>query len=161
MKFHTLRDFYLHELRDLFSSANQIVDAMSRMNEGTTSEDLREALSDRLDEAQSQISTVRAICQKLGESPEGGFSEGTQDALQEAMEWAEENADSAVLDAGLIAALQRLIHYEIAAFGCARTHAKVLGETSAQKLLQECVDQSEAADRELTALAEVLNREAV
>ena len=161
MSFHHLQDLYLHELRDLFSSANQIVDAMPQMNEGTTSEDLREAFAYHLDDAQSQLSTVRAICQELGESPEGGFSEGTQGAIQEAMDWAEENANSAVLDAGLIAALQRLIHYEIAAFGCARTHAKVLGETSAQKLLQECVDQAEAADRQLTTLAETLNPEAI
>ena len=53
IKFHNLRDLYLHELRDLFSSANQLVDALTRMNEGTTSDDLREAFTDHLDEAQS------------------------------------------------------------------------------------------------------------
>ena len=161
MKFYTLRDLYLHELRDLFSSANQIVDALTDMNEGTTSADLREFFTDHLDEAQGQLAAVRAILEPLGESSEGGFSEGTQGAIDEAMEWAEENAESAVLDAGLVAALQRLIHSEIASLGCARTHAKVLGETSAHKLLQDCVDQAEATDKRLTLLAETLNQEAV
>ena len=161
MRFHNLRDLYLHGLRDLFGSANQTVDALSRMNEGTTSDDLREAFTDHLDQAQSQISIVRTICEKLGESPEGGFSKGTEGIIKEAMDWAEEKADSAVLDAGLVAVLQRLIHSEIAAFGCARTRAKVLGEVSAQQLLQDCVDQAEMTDKRLTALAETLNREAV
>ena len=160
MKFHNLRDLYVHELRDLFSSANQIVDAITRMNEATSSEELRTAFTDHLDQAQAEISTVQTVLQMLGEAPEGGFSAGTQGAIQEAMEWAEENADSAVLDAGLVASLQRLIHYEIAAFGCTRTHAKVLGETAAQHLLQNCLDDLEAADKELTVLAETLNQEA-
>lgn len=161
MKFHTLRDLYLHELRDLFSSANQIVDALPKLTEATVADKLRAAFTAHLDEAQGQIRRVSAIFKTHGESSEGGFSEGTHGAIQEAIEWAEENADSEVLDAGLIAALQRLLHYEIAAFGCTRTHAKVLGETEAQKFLQDCLNEAEATDKRLTALAETINKVAV
>ena len=158
MKFHNLRDLYLYELRDLFSSANQLVDVLPKLTEATAADALRDAFTKHLDEAQGQIARVHAIFETLGERSEGGFSEGMHGSIQEATEWAGENADSEVLDAGLIAALQRLLHYEIAALGCTRTHAKVLGEASAQKLLQDCLDEAEAADKRLTGLAETINK---
>ena len=160
MKFHTLRDLYLYEMRDLFSSANQIVEVLPKLIDATVSDDLRAVFTTHLDEAQGQIARVHAVFECLGESSEGGFSQGTHGAIQEALKWAEENADSAVLDAGLIAALQRLLHYEIAVFGCARTHAKVLGDSSSQKLLQDCLDEAEATDKRLTTLAERINKKA-
>ncbi len=158
MKFHNLRDLYLYELRDLFSSANQLVEALPKLTEATVADELRATFTKHLDEAQGQISRVHAIFETLGESSEGGFSAGMHGSIQEATEWAGENADSEVLDAGLIAALQRLLHCEIAAFGCTRTHAKVLGEGVAQKLLQDCLDEAEATDKRLTVLAETINK---
>jgi ferritin-like metal-binding protein YciE len=80
--------------------------------------------------------------------------------VEEGAEWMEEDADPDVMDAGLIACAQRVEHYEMAGYGCVRTYAQVLGETTAAKLLQKTLDEEGAADKKLTQLAERINVEA-
>ncbi len=160
MKFSNLRDLYLHELKELYSLANQVVDFLPRMRDAAANDDLLEAFSRHADEAQEQIARVHAIYPKPEGSPEGEFSDGTHGLIVEAQTWISENAESEVMDAGLIAALQRILHHEIASYGCARTWAKLLGETSAEKFLQESLDEAIATDKKLTEIAGAVNAEA-
>jgi ferritin-like metal-binding protein YciE len=158
MKFNTLRDLYLHELQDLHSSANQVVDALPAFVEVAVSEPLQAAFTKQLDEAQGRIARLRAIFKAGGDSREGEPCQGIHGLIVEAKSWMQENAESAVMDAGLIASAQRILHHEIVGYGCVRTYAKLLGEPdTTQHFLQESLDETEAADRRLTKIAETIN----
>lgn len=161
-KLATLRDLYIEELRDLYSAENQITKALPKMMKAASAPELKAAFEKHLKETEGQIERLETIFEGLGESPKGKTCAAMKGLVEEGSELMSEDADPSVMDAGLIAAAQRVEHYEMAGYGSARTFAQHLGETKAVKLLQATLDEEGATDKALTALAEsVINPQSV
>jgi ferritin-like metal-binding protein YciE len=154
MKLESLKDLYLEQLKDLYSAESQIIDALPRMAEAAGSADLRKAFNDHLRQTEEHVRRLERIFQDLQESPKGQTCEGMKGLLKEGAEMTKMKGDPAVLDAGLIAAAQRVEHYEMAGYGTVRTYAQILGEKNQAKLLKQTLDEEGEADKKLTQLAE-------
>lgn len=154
MKLDSLKKLYVHQLKDLFSAENQILAALPKMVEAANDEDLKQAFKDHLGETQRQVERLETIFSALDFGPHGEHCKGAEGLIAEAEGLLSADIEQPVLDAGLIAAAQRIEHYEMAGYGCARTYAEKLGDQQAADLLQESLDEESAADRALTRLAE-------
>jgi ferritin-like metal-binding protein YciE len=162
MKLSSLDDLFLEELRDLYDAEKQIVKALPKMVEAASSEDLAAAFEEHLTVTQAQVKRLEQIFTELDEKPGGKKCAAMKGLLEEGKELIEEGEPSAVLDAGLISAAQKVEHYEMAGYGTARTFARLLGHDEAAELLQETLDEEKETDRKLTELAEnIVNAEAV
>ena len=162
MKLKTLHDLYVEELKDLYSAEHQILKALPKMATAASDAQLAKAFTDHLAQTEEQVARLDKIFTKLDVSPRGKTCKAMKGLLEEGKEILDEDADPAVKDAALIAAAQRVEHYEMAGYGCVRTFARLLGEDEAADLLQETLDEEGAADEALTTLAEtVINAEAV
>ena len=161
MKIETLRDLYVEQLQDLYSAETQLVEALPKMAKAATNTQLKAGFEQHLAETQRQVQRLEQIFQQLGEKPGSTTCKGMQGLIKEGEEMIKSKGDNAAIDAGLIAAAQRVEHYEIAGYGCVRTYAQQLGETQAMSLLQTTLDEEGATDKKLTQLAEsVINLEA-
>ena len=162
MKLNSLRDLFVDVIKDLHSAEAQIVKALPRLAKAASSPELRQAFEEHLEETENQVRRLEQIAEKLGISPKGKRCRGMEGLLEEAREVLEEDGDDTVLDAAFIAAAQKVEHYEIAGYGCARTYAEMLGDTRAAELLQESLDEEMAADQKLTEIAErIVNPNAI
>ena len=160
MKVETLHDLYVEELRDLYSAENQLLKALPKMARAATSTELREAFESHLAETEGQVERLDTIFAELGVKATGKKCKAMEGLIEEGKELMDEDIDPEVLDAGLIAAAQRVEHYEIAGYGCVRTYANLLGYGEAARLLQETLDEEGSADKKLTALSEEINVDA-
>ncbi|SRR6266851_4363881 len=154
MKLATLRELYITELRDLFSAENQILKALPKMVKAASSEDLKNAFTEHLEQTRTHVERLERIFDKLHTSPKGKKCRGMEGLIEEGKELLEENAEPEVLDAGLIAAAQKVEHYEMAGYGCVRTYAKLLGDDQAAESLQETLNEEGETDKTLSDLAE-------
>ena len=162
MKLDSLRKLYLEELRDVYSAENQLLKALPKMAKGASSDELRQALEDHLEETQGQVERLEEIFEALGESPKGKTCQAMKGLVEEGSEILGEKGEESVIDAGIIAAAQKVEHYEIATYGTLRTWANLLGEDEAADLLQETLDEEGDADQRLNELAEeIVNPEAL
>ena len=149
------------ELKDLYSAEKQIIQALPKMIKACESPDLKRAFERHLEETRRQVERLDEIGEELGMRLTGKKCKGMEGLLEEGKEMMAE-LDEENMDAGLIGAAQKVEHYEIAAYGTARTHAELLGFRRAAKLLQQTLDEEGATDKKLTALAEsVANVEAI
>jgi ferritin-like metal-binding protein YciE len=161
MKLETLRDLYVEQLHDLYSAETQIVDALPKMVKAASNQQLQSAFQDHLGQTKQHVQRLETIFQQLGAKPKGEKCKGREGLLKEGEEMIKMKGDPAAIDAGLIAAAQRVEHYEMAGYGCVRTYAQTLGEQQSMAVLQQTLDEEGAADKKLTALAEnVINLEA-
>jgi ferritin-like metal-binding protein YciE len=150
------------ELKDLYSAENQIIKALPKMAKAATSPELRRAFERHLEETRRQVERLDQIGEELEVKLTGKKCKGMEGLLAEGRELMEEGLEEDALDAGLIGAAQKVEHYEIAAYGTARTHAEMLGYRRIAKLLQQTLNEEGATDKKLTQLAEsVVNYEAV
>ncbi len=154
MKLGSLQELYVEELKDLYSAENQLLQALPKMAKAASSSDLRTAFEDHLEQTRDQVERLEKIFKKLDASPKGKKCKAMEGLIEESNELLTEEAEPAVLDAALIAAAQRVEHYEMAGYGSVRTFARLLGDEEAADLLQETLDEEEAADKKLTELAE-------
>jgi ferritin-like metal-binding protein YciE len=162
MKLGTLHDLYVDELKDLYNAEHQLLKALPKMAKAASAPKLAQAFTDHLAETKGQIERLEKIFKKLDASPKGKTCKAMEGLIEEGKEVMEEDAEPTVMDAALIAAGQRVEHYEMAGYGCVRTFATLLGYKDAANLLQETLDEEGAADKKLTKLAEtVINVEAV
>ena len=149
------------ELKDLYSAENQIIKALPRMIKACESPELRRAFERHLEETRRQVDRLDQIGEELEIKMTGKKCKGMEGLIAEGKEHLQE-LDEQNIDAGLIGDAQKIEHYEIAAYGTARTHAELLGLRRVAKLLQQTLDEEGATDKKLTALAEsVANVEAV
>ena len=153
MALHDLGELYLDQIRDLYSAETQIVDALPKMIETATHEQLRSGFQHHLDQTREHVRRLEQIARRFNEDPDGKTCQGMKGLLKEGKETMKERADSDVLDAALIADAQRVEHYEIAAYGCARTYAEALDRMDDARLLQQTLDEEADTDRKLTAIA--------
>jgi len=150
------------ELKDLYSAENQIIKALPKMAKAASSPELRRAFERHLEETRRQVERLDQIGEELELKMTGKKCKGMEGLITEGKELLEEDLDEDALDAGLIGAAQKVEHYEIAAYGTARTHAEMLGYRRIAKLLQQTLNEEGATDKKLTQLAEsVVNYEAV
>ena len=157
-----LEELLVDELKDLYSAENQIIKALPRMAKAATSPDLRRAFERHLEETRRQVERLDQIGEELEMKMTGKKCKGMEGLIAEGKELLEEDLEEDALDAGLIGAAQKVEHYEIAAYGTARTHAEMLGFRKVAKLLQQTLNEEGATDKKLTQLAEnVINYEAV
>lgn len=160
MKNENLRDLLVEELKDLYSAENQLTKALPKVAKNADDPQLKKAIEHHLQETEGHVQRLEQIFEKLGKSPKGKTCEGMKGLITETDERIKEGGEPAVLDAGLIADAQRVEHYEISAYGSARTFANLLGEKEIVQLLEATLKEEKAADVKLTSLAEGINVEA-
>jgi len=161
MEIDTLRKLYVEELKDLYSAEKQILQALPRMAKKATNPQLKAGFEEHARQTEEQIKRLDRIFEGLGKSPRGKKCKGMEGLIEEGKEIMQEDMDEDTRDAGLIAAAQKVEHYEMAGYGTVRTYAQLLGENEAAKLLQTTLDEEGMTDKKLTALAESINVEAM
>jgi len=154
MKLETLKDLYIHELKDLYSAEKQLIRALPKMARAATNEKLASGFEEHLEQTKTHATRLEDILAHLDQTTRGPKCKGMEGVIAEGAEMIEEEADDEVRDAGLIAAAQRVEHYEIAGYGTARTYAELIGDTKGAKLLQTTLDEEAETDQKLTKLAE-------
>jgi ferritin-like metal-binding protein YciE len=153
-KMQTLGDLYIDMLKDLYSAEKQLVKALPKMAKNAQSPDLQKAFQEHLRQTEGHVERIERIFSDLNGSPRGKKCVGMEGLVEEGNELLQENVEPDVLDAGLIAAAQKVEHYEIASYGTVRTWAERLGYHNAAQLLQQTLDEEGEANKKLTQIAE-------
>lgn len=160
MKVENLRDLLVDELRDLYSAETQLTKALPKVAKHVHDNELKEAIQHHLKETENHVKRLEQIFQRLDESPKGKTCNGMKGLIEETDERMSDGGDKETLDAGIIADAQRVEHYEISAYGSARTFANLLREPEIVRLLEETLKEEKAADAKLNQCAETINVEA-
>jgi ferritin-like metal-binding protein YciE len=160
-KLTSLDDLLVHELQDIYNAENQITKALPKLIKAATNAELRAAFERHLDETEHQIERLEQVFKLLGVPAKGRKCDAMAGIIEEGKKMLEEDASPEVRDAALIAAAQKVEHYEIAAYGCVATYAEMLGYDQVHRLLGETLNEEELTDQKLSDLAEsVVNVEA-
>jgi ferritin-like metal-binding protein YciE len=154
MALDTMQELLIEELRDIHSAEQQLVKALPRMAAVATTPSLQDALQDHLADTEGQVRRLEQIFEALGQKAGGRKCKGMEGLIEEADEMAGEKGSEQVRDAAIIASAQRVEHYEIASYGCAINHARLLGQEEVASLLEQSLMEEKAADERLSAIAE-------
>lgn len=154
MKTTTLAELLEDELKDIHSAETQIIEALPKMIEAAESKDLRAAFEKHLEQTRVHLQRLEEISKDLNVSPSGEKCKGMEGLIQEGQEVIESDMESEPKQAALIGAAQRVEHYEIAAYGTARAHARQLGYLKAVELFTQTLNEEKETDQKLTQLAE-------
>ncbi|HVY69780.1 MAG TPA: ferritin-like domain-containing protein [Verrucomicrobiae bacterium] len=149
-----LHKLFLDELADLYDAENQLVKALPKMAKAAESDELREAFESHLEETRNQVQRLEEVAESLDVKLKRKPCKAMQGLVAEASELMEEQADTTALDAALIAAAQKVEHYEMASYGTVCAWAREMGHTEALALLKSTLDEESAADTKLTEIAE-------
>lgn len=161
MKLESLRELLIEELQDIYSAENMILSALPKMVEEATSVELRNAFNQHLQQTRVHVQRLDQIFDQIPKiDRKDKKCKGMEGIIKDAKDLLSEDAEPEVLDAGMIAGAQRVEHYEIAAYGTARTYANLLGKNDWAQLLQQTLEEERETDVKLTQLAERLNLEA-
>jgi len=152
MKLTTLEKLFEDLLKDTYSAENQLLKALPRMAKAATAKPLKDAFTGHLEETRRQVERLSEIGTKLGIKLSGKKCVAMEGLIEEANELLKEDGEAALIDAALIMAAQKVEHYEISAYGSARTLAEHLGYDEVAELLQETLEEESAADEKLTAI---------
>jgi ferritin-like metal-binding protein YciE len=161
MKFDNLYDLFLGEIKDLYDAEHQIVEALPKMHKAASSAELQDAIQQHLKQTKMHIKRLENVFEIIAEDPKRETCDAMKGLLAEGDEIIKENEESSALDAALIAAAQRVEHYEIAGYGTVRTYAQVLGFDDAVDVLQQTLDEEGDTNKKLTELAKKVNAQAV
>ena len=153
-KMATLDDLYIDLLKDLYSAEKQLVKALPKIAKNAQSPDLQKAFQEHLKQTEGHVERIERIFSDMDGSPRGKKCVGMEGLIEEGNELLQEDAEPDVLDAGLIAAAQKVEHYEISGYGTARAWAQRLGYNSAARLLQQTLEEESLANEKLTKIAE-------
>jgi len=149
----TLHELFEDGLKDMYNAEKQLIKALPKMVKMAKNSRLKQGFENHLRETESHAQRVEMACATLGIKPSGMVCRAMKGLIEEGSEWMEEDAEPEVMDASLIAAAQRVEHYEIAGYGCVRTYAQLLGNEKAARLLQQTLDEEGKTDKLLTDLA--------
>lgn len=158
---NSLKDLLIDELRDLYSAETQLVKALPKMAKAASNDDLKQGILAHLEETRGHVDRLDRSLRILGASVKGKTCHAMKGLVEEGEEAIDTKAPPAIRDANLIGAAQRVEHYEIAAYGTARSFAETLGEEEIAELLQESLDEEGETDKKLTTIAAAVNEEAV
>ncbi len=162
MKFETMEDLFLDEIQDLYDVEQRLVKALPGMSEAATFPELRRAFQEHLTETEGHVGRLERVFALMGKDPKAKTSDAMKGLVKEGESMIDDIDGSPLRDAALIAAANRVEHYEIAAYGSARTFAQMLGMTEAASLLTQTLQEEKAADQKLTKIAEgLVNDEAL
>jgi ferritin-like metal-binding protein YciE len=161
MEIDSLEKLYVDELKDLYSAEKQLVQALPRMAKKAMNPQLRAGFEEHLEVTKKQVERLDQIFERLERSPRGKKCKAMEGLIEEGKEMMQEDMEPEVMDAALIAAAQRIEHYEIAGYGTVRTYARLLGQEEDARLLQLTLDEEGNTDKKLTQLAESVNVEAM
>lgn len=153
-EFHSLNDLFIHELGDLYDAEKRLTTALPKMAEAATNSDLKQAFQSHLAETEQHVHRLESIYQMLGKAPERETCDAMKGLISEGSDAISAKGDPDVRDAALIAAAQRVEHYEIAGYGTLRTFARQLGMNDVANTLQQTLDEEGEADKKLTRIAE-------
>ena len=153
-----LQEVFFEELGDIYSAENQLVKALPKMVKVAQSQELKDAFSAHLGETENHVERIEQIFQLFGKAARGRKCKGMEGLIDEAKEVISENKETSGLDAALICAAQKVEHYEIAAYGCLRAWARIMDHQQAVDLLQQTLNEEEAADEKLNQIAERSNQ---
>lgn len=157
-----LEDLFEHQLKDLYSAESQLIKALPKMAKTATDSKLKKAFEDHLEETKNQKKRLEEVCEELGIKPTGETCKAMEGLIKEAESFIEEDAESEVKDAGLIAEAQRVEHYEISGYGTAVRYAKELGHDKIANKLHKTLEEEYKADEKLNKMAEGrLNKKAI
>ena len=154
MSIGSLKDLYFDELGDLYDAETQIIRTLPRLAEATRAPELRDALMKHCEESRLHLERLELIFTHWGERRRSRPCGGVTGIVQEADDRLHDVTTDEARDASIIGAAQRIEHYEIAAYRCARTYARRLNRTDEARLLQETLDEEGRADRRLMEIAE-------
>jgi ferritin-like metal-binding protein YciE len=152
-EFNSLDDLFLHQLKDLYDAEHRLIEALPKMAEKASNASLRNAFEGHLQETEKQVERLEMIFENIGQEPERVKCAAMVGLVTEGDEVIDAEGDADVLDAALIAAAQRVEHYEISGYGTARAFAQRLGNAYAAELLQQSLDEESAADKKLNGIA--------
>jgi|SRR5271163_1946696 ferritin-like metal-binding protein YciE len=159
MKLESLRDLYLDQLQDLYNAEQQLIKALPKMAKAASSEELKTAFNQHLEKTREHALRIESICEQMGEKADGKKCKAMEGLVKEGDEVISEDMDDKIKDAALIAAAQRVEHYEMAGYGCVRAYATKLGDAAAANILGQTLDEEKEADTTLNGIAEHLNFE--
>jgi ferritin-like metal-binding protein YciE len=154
MKLTTLDDLLLDQIKDIYFAEKHLTKALPKLARAAESDELKRAFTDHLKETQQHVVRLERVFKMLGAVPKAKRCPAIIELIEEGGEMIDEDANPEVRDAGLIAAAQRVEHYEIAAYGCARAFAKRLGLQNVADILTQTIEEEGNADKALTAIAE-------
>lgn len=154
MKLENLDDLFIEQLKDLYSAEKQLTKALPKMAEKAHAPELKEAFQMHLGQTNEHVSRLEEVFKSLNHNPESHTCKAMEGLIAEGEEMMNKDAKEAVLDAGLIAAAQKVEHYEIASYGTACTYAKQLGHNAALNLLKATLGEEKNTDEKLTMIAE-------
>ena len=152
--FENLKDLLVDQVEDLYDAEVRLTEALPKMSDAANSGELKQAIQQHLGETRGHVDRLKRVFQIMGMQPERETCEGMKGLIKEGEEMIDATGDDAVCDAALIAAAQRVEHYEMAGYGTARTLAQQLGLQDVARLLQSTLNEEKAADKKLTDLAE-------
>ena len=154
MKLESLKTLYLDELKDAYDFEHQLLEALPKMEKAASADELKSAFREHLGQTERQVDRLEQVFTSLGVAADRKTCKGMKGLLTEGDEYLKARGDRDTIDASLIAAAQRVEHYEIAVYGTLREYARVLGAADQMRLLQQTLDEEKSADQKLTRLAE-------
>jgi ferritin-like metal-binding protein YciE len=162
MKLESLHGLFIEELQDLYSAENQILEALPKMIEKAESPDLKQGFQMHLEQTRGHVRRLDQIFDQLGNEVDrkDKTCKGMKGIIKDGEEVLKAKGEAEVRDAGMIAAAQRVEHYEIAGYGTVRTYAEQLGRRDWAQLLEQTLQEEKDTDLKLTQLAGHINIEA-
>ena len=160
MQSSSLRDLFVIELTDLYNAEYQLIKALPKLVKASSSESLRGAFEEHLEKTKEHAARIEQILADLDQPLKREKCKGMQGLISEGNDLLKRKLNPDVQDAGIIAVAQRVEHYEIAAYGCARTYAELLHDRQAVDLLEQTLQEEKDADEKLTELAQQINVQA-
>jgi ferritin-like metal-binding protein YciE len=154
MAVSTFEELSLEGLRDIYDAEHQITEALPKMAEAASSTKLRKAFETHLEQTQNHIKRLDSVFEQMGTKAERKTCLAAKGLIAEGAQHMKETAAGPIRDAAMIEAAQKVEHYEMAAYGTARTYAQLAGNTAAASLLEETLNEEEETDRLLTEIAE-------
>ena len=152
MRLESMQDVFVEQLKDVLNAEKQLTKALPKMAKAARSSKLRQAFEDHLKETETHVERLELVFEGLGKKAQGKMCHGMEGLIKESQEAIDAEGEDALVDTEIIAAAQRVEHYEIAAYGCLVTFAQMMGNTDAAEILKKTLGEEEAADKKLTSV---------
>jgi len=161
MDLNNLRELLHHEIQDIYDAEKQITKALPKMVQAATNPELKQGFEEHLRQTEQHVQRLERAFDMLGHKAEAKHCKGMEGLLKEGEEMIKGQEKGEVLDAGLIAAAQRVEHYEIAVYGTICTYAELLGLRDLHNLFGQTLNDEETTDKKLTQIARTVNVQAM
>jgi ferritin-like metal-binding protein YciE len=153
-EFNNLNDLFVQQLKDPYDGEMQLTDALPKMAQAATSSQLKDAFQEHFRETQGHVQRLEQVFRAINQEPKRETCPAMKGMIKEGSDVISAKGDPTVRDAALIAAAQRVEHYEMAGYGSVRSFAQQLGRSDLAQILQETLNEEGAADKKLTSIAE-------